>query len=312
MAAPIVVFAYRRPEHLRRTLLSLMECEGFADSPVIVYCDGPKSAEERPSIEATRQVAQDMLGSGAEYHFSEANRGLSRSVIRGVSEVTQRFGRAIVIEDDLLLATGFLVYMNSALDRYADDPEVHQVSGYMFDVPEFAGQRDALFLPLTVSWGWATWRHAWVAFDPEASGWERLLSDRELLLRFNLAGAYDYAAMLENQMTGRADSWAVRWYWTVFRGDGLVLFPPRSLVDNAGMDGSGTHGRGRMTSFGGEQRTPAQSGPIGMPVDVAVDPAQFAQVRAAIWRQNGGWLGQARNHLRRLLKQASRRAGSQG
>ena len=301
-AAPIVIFAYRRPEHLRRTLSSLMQCEGFDSSPVIVYGDGPKTPEEIAGIEATRCLAREMLGSAAEYHFSDINQGLSRSIIGGVAAVTRRFGRAIVVEDDLLLAPGFLTYMNAALDRYAEDRAVLQVSGYMFNVAEFIERRDALFLPLTVSWGWATWRRAWDTFDAEASDWEKLRGDGGLRRRFNLGGAYDYASMLEDQMAGRTDSWAIRWYWTVFRAGGLVLFPPRSLVDNAGMDGSGTHGRGMLTRFGAGHRVGVPPALIGLPEDVASDAAGFAQVRAAIWRGNGGWLGQVRARLRSVLK----------
>ena len=134
--APVVVFAYRRPDHLRNTLTSLMRCEGFEQSPVIVYCDGPRDIKETDSVMATRELARSMLGEHAEYHFSEVNLGLSRSVIAGVSDVVGRFGRAIVVEDDLELSPSFLTFMNQALDRYADDESVFQVSGYMFDVPE--------------------------------------------------------------------------------------------------------------------------------------------------------------------------------
>jgi hypothetical protein len=301
-AAPIIVFAYRRPEHLRKTLQSLIDCEGFEESDVIVYGDGPKDAQEHAITEATRQVAMKMLGSRAEYHFRDSNVGLSGSVIDGVTDVTRRFRRAIVIEDDLTLAPGFLAYMNSALERYAEHPAVFQVSGYMFDVPDFARRREALFLPLTVSWGWATWQRAWERFDPTATGWKGLTNDMELRRCFNLSGAYDFAGMLEDQMAGRADSWAVRWYWTVFRAGGLVLFPPRRLVENTGMDGSGTHGRGRLTRFGAKHVAVADAPAIELPAQVAQNEADFALVREAIWRQNGGWLGQAKMRLRRLSK----------
>ena len=73
----------------------------------------------------------------------------------------------------------------------------------MFDVPEFVGRHSALFLPFTVSWGWATWQSAWNAFDPGAPGWEAFRSDRGLRQRFNLGGTYDYSTMLERQMAGR-------------------------------------------------------------------------------------------------------------
>lgn len=280
--SPIVVFAYRRPEHLRRTLSSLTACEGFDVSPVIVYCDGPKNAGERAATERTRQVARKLLGGRAEYHCSPANLGLARSVIRGVTEVVERFGRAIVLEDDLVLSPGFLTYMNAALDRYADEANVVQVSGYMFDVPELIRQRKAFFLPFTVSWGWATWKRAWDLFDPLATGWEVLQRDKDLRCRFNLHGAYDYAGMLENQMAGRIDSWAIRWYWSVFRANGLVLFPSVTLVQNIGMDGSGTHGRGVLRKLRQRASVVSPTVELGFPETVAVAPAELQHVSVAI------------------------------
>jgi hypothetical protein len=237
-SAPIVVFAYRRPDHLRNTLQSLMRCEGFVGSPVFVYCDGPRSKAERAAVEATRAVAREMLGEAAEYHFSEENRGLSASVIGGVSHVLTRFDRVIVIEDDLELANNCISYMNAALDRYASDERVYQVSGYMFDADEVARSGAAVFLPFTISWGWSTWRRAWSAFEADAPGWRQLLTDAKLRYRFNIDGTYAYSTMLLRQMLGFGDSWAVRWCWSVFRRNGLALYPPVSMVKNTGFDGS--------------------------------------------------------------------------
>jgi hypothetical protein len=295
--APVVVFAYRRQDHLRNTLTSLMRCDGFGQSPVIVYCDGPRDADEVDSVMATRELARSMLGEHAEYHFSEVNLGLSRSVIAGVSDVVERFGRAIVVEDDLELSSAFLTFMNQALDRYDDDENVFQVSGYMFDMPELKGTSSALFLPFTVSWGWATWKRAWDKFDPLATGWEALRVDKGLRRRFNLDGTYDYATMLLRQMAGMRDSWAVRWYWSVFKENGLVLFPPVSLVRNTGFDGSGTHGRGVLRKFSKARPILASAG-FELPESVALDAGLYAHVKQALWWQNGKWIGKVVDTLR--------------
>lgn len=299
--APVLIFAYRRPEHLRNTLASLMRCAGFQESPVIVHADGPRGTAENEAVMATREVARSMLGERAEYHFSEANRGLSESVISGVSETLGRFGRVIVVEDDLELSPAFLTFMNAALDRYADAENVYQVSGYMFDVPELEEDRTALFLPFTVSWGWATWKRAWDCFDPKATGWEVLRANKQLRRRFNLDGSYDYATMLVRQMAGMRDSWAIRWYWTVFKAQGLVLFPPVSLVRNTGFDGSGTHGRGLLRRFT-VGRSAANAPVIGLPGAVHADTRQYAFVKKALWSHNGGWLAPVVDRVRRLLK----------
>jgi hypothetical protein len=299
--APIAVFSYKRPEHLRRTLDSLKRCAGFADSKIIVFGDGPKTQNDLDAVDAARRIAQAQLGPQAEYHFREQNAGLAASIISGVSEVTRRFGRAIVLEDDLEFSPNFLGYMNSALDRYAGEAKVYQISGQLFDTPEFCDRRGALFLPFTTSWGWGTWRRAWDRFDPSAGGWEQLRSDRTLRRRFNLGGCYDFATMLERQMTGLGDSWAIRWYWSVFRDDGVACFPPASLVRNTGLDGSGTHGRGLLRRFRSQQRDLRQQGLIELPNEIMVREQDFDLVKKAIWRQNGGRVGSVIDMLRRSL-----------
>lgn len=304
--APIAVFAYRRPAHLRRTLESLSRCAGFAGSPVYLFADGAKGQADADDVAATREVAREVLGARARYAMSAANQGLSRSIVGGVGKVLEHHDRVIVVEDDMDLAPGFLEYMNAGLERYAAEDRVWQVSGYMFDVQEFAGRDRALFLPLTTSWGWATWRRAWGQFDAAATGWPALSGDRHLRRRFNFDGAFDYASMLEDQMHGVGDSWAIRWYWSLFRGEGLALFPPVSLVRNTGMDGSGTHGRGLMRRFANS--VPGTEFSFRWPDAIATDDADYAAVRRALWRQNGGVIGMAADRLRRLRRIARRLA----
>ena len=295
--APIVVFAYRRPEHLRNTLKSLMGCEGFDESPVIVYCDGARNDDELASVMATREVAQSMLGNRAEYRFSDANLGLASSVISGVNETLQKYGRIIVVEDDLQLSPSFLTFMNRALDRYECEEKVFQVSGYQFDAPELSDLNTAFFLPFPVSWGWATWKRAWDNFDPLALGWSNISTDKALRRRFNLDGNYGYATMLLRQMKGYSDSWAIRWYWSLFKKNGLVLFPPVSLVKNTGFDGSGSHGRGSLRRFS-KNNNFIHISEIGFPDQTIMEDGFYLIVKTALSVQNGGLIGKLVDKLR--------------
>ena len=297
--APVAIFVYRRPQHLRRTLASLLACEGFGDSPVHVFADGARGPADAGDVAAARSVAHEMLGERPEYHLSPVNHGLSASILGGVAQVLGQSDRVIVLEDDMELSPGFLRYMNAALERFADESRVMQVSGHMFDVPAFAGRDAALLLPMTTSWGWATWRRAWQSLDPEAQGWRQLARDRALRRRFNLGGVYDYATMLERQMNGVGDSWAIRWHWSVFQADGLTVFPPVSMVRNTGMDGSGTHGRGLLRRL--RAVPPAlHPGRLRLPERVEVDAQDFAAVQRAIWRHNAGVVGSVADRIRRL------------
>jgi Glycosyltransferase like family 2 len=300
--APIAVFAYNRPKHLQATVQSLSRCPEWRRSRVFFYSDGPREHCDEAAVKQVRAVASSLDHSHTEIVARESNLGLAKSIIRGVSELCERFGRVIVVEDDLLVAENFLSYLNQALDVYAQRRDVYQVSAHMFEVPEFAERRSTILLPMITTWGWATWRRAWQEFQVDAHGWDRLKSDRARRWRFNLGNHYDYYSMLKQQMSGKRDSWGVRWYWTVFAADGLSCFPPRNLVLNSGMDGSGTHGRGALRRFGGISLE-SSALEIAIPQDAGrCSDAEFSAVKRAIWRQNGGWRGWAMDRAKAMVR----------
>ena len=298
---PIAVFAYNRPDHLLRTLATLLACDGFDERHVTIFIDGPRDSKDTRAVSDVRSVAMKMMGPNADIRLAGTNNGLSQSITKGVTELVNKYGRVIVVEDDLELAPGFLRYMNAALDKYEGNQNIYQVSGHMFDVPEFASRSQSILLPLTTTWGWATWSRAWKKYDSEAAGWQRLRADRALRKRFDLDGAYPFSGLMERQARGLSDSWGIRWYWSVFKAGGLVVFPPQTLVRNRGQDGSGTHGGGLVADFSGKDGALPASVPQ-LSNAFGVDRIDLADYSRAIWRQNGGWLGWAITQLRRILE----------
>ena len=239
--APIALFIYRRPEHTRRTLQTLLSCPELASSALHIYCDGAKTPDAIKSVQAARRVARELAPASTVFIERERNQGLARSIIEGTTDLTNRFGKVIVVEDDLEVSPSFLQFMNEALDRYALDETVMQVAGYQFPLVPPLNER-SLFLGFPTSWGWGTWARAWKHFDPQALGYQAMKEDPAARRRFDLDGSYPYFAMLERQLRGEIDSWAIRWHLSVFLRQGLVLYPGRSLIRNTGFDGSGTHG----------------------------------------------------------------------
>ncbi len=246
--APIAVFAFKRPERTRELLESLRANPEAGDSEVHVFCDGPRDAREAPAVSATRAEVRACGLPGLVVVERERNLGLAASVIDGVTRLCAGRGAAIVLEDDLVLAPPFLAYMNEALERYRQDERVYAVSGYMYPVPPPASA-DAALLPLVSSWGWGTWQRAWSAFDPSAAGHQALRRSFRLRRRFDLGGSYPFWSLLEKQLHGQADSWAIRWYLSVFLRGGLSLFPGQSLVEHRGLDAEATHWSGRTAGI---------------------------------------------------------------
>lgn len=246
MLAPIALFVYNRPDHLRQTLKALEQNLLASESELYIFADGVKANASEDVLkriaEVRKVIRENWNFKNIHIKEQEANCGLANSVIKGVTELVNQYGKVIVLEDDLVTARGFLKYMNDALELYANEPKVMQVSGYQFPVKFPEGTPETFFLPLTTSWGWATWKRSWDMFDPMARGWEELKTNSDLRHRFDLDGAYPYANMLQNQMENKTiDSWAIRWWWSVFSNQGLVLYAVNSLLVNIGYDLYGTH-----------------------------------------------------------------------
>lgn len=239
--APIVLFVFKRPIHTKKTLESLAANPEFTHSPLYIYCDGARNSKDFADVELTRNIANGWNHPNKFVIERDINYGLANSIIAGVSKLTKEYGQVIVVEDDLVVSTKFLNYLNSALRKYRNSARVMQISAHTFPAPEFADKMETIFLPFISSWGWATWQRAWESFDSDANGWNILLTDRSIRKQFNLDDCYDYSGMLVRQMTGEIDSWAIRWNWSVFQSNGLVIYPPTSFVQNIGFDGSGTH-----------------------------------------------------------------------
>lgn len=262
--APIALFAYNRPDHFRRVTDALALNPEVVASRLFVYSDAPKSAAAAEQVMQVRSRAYRLKGFGSvDVIEQRSNQGVGRSIINGVGDLTARFGKVIVLEDDLLPSPHFLSYMNGALDLYRDAEEVVSIHGYSY--PVRAPLPETFFLRGADCWGWATWKRGWELFEADGRKLLRELESRDLSYDFDLNGSYPYTQMLRNCIDGKNDSWAIRWYASAFLRGKLTLYPGSSQVRNIGTDGSGVH-VGATESF--------EHGVWGKPVDLAPIPSQ--------------------------------------
>jgi hypothetical protein len=240
--APIALFVYDRPFHLHETIASLKENGLATHSDLYVYSDGPRNRQAIERVREVRRYATAITGFRRVVTTThETNQGLALSVINGVTELCERHGRVIVLEDDLVVSPYFLEFMNRALEKYEPIHRVMNVCGYAPPLREPEKLPKVFFSYTSSSWGWATWGRAWRRFEADPV---RLLNDirsRHREFEFDVQGSMPFTHMLERQARGELDSWAIRWYASTFLHDGLCLHPRHSLVRNIGHDGSGTH-----------------------------------------------------------------------
>jgi hypothetical protein len=238
---PLVIFAYRRPDHLRQVLEATLSMNNFEDVQPHIYVDGPRSNLESELVNKTCELAQEYVASvNGTLTLSVVNKGLSKSVINGVSSVLETSDSIIVLEDDLVPSKYFLDYSLNGLAMYKEKNRVSSIHGYLPDIK--TPRNETFFRRGADCWGWSTWRDRWQSVTWDSDLLLAELSKRKLTRKLNLNNSYCFSCMLERQAKGQVDSWAIRWHVSMFLQNRLALYPNRSLIMNIGFDGTGEHG----------------------------------------------------------------------
>lgn len=242
MLAPIVLFAFNRLKPLMACVNSLLLNAEAAESDLIVFVDGPRASKEGEAekVVAVRKFVSGIKGfKSIETHFSDTNRGLGISLISGITEVMNRYGRAIIVEDDLNCSSNFLSFLNQGLDYYQNMKRVFSISGETLKVKAPSDYfYDIYFAPRAGCWGWATWKDRWDTVDWTLSDWDSVVRNR---FRFNRWGGSDCYGMLKGWHEGKNKSWAIRFTYSQFLQGATSVFPIISKVSNEGFGDDGTN-----------------------------------------------------------------------
>lgn len=242
--APIVLFVYNRPDHTRQTLEALSANALASQSDLYVFADGPKensTLETLKKIRQTREIARSKQWcKTVNIIESDKNKGLAASIISGVTEIVNKYGKVIVLEDDIVTGKYFLEYMNTALDKYENEKAVWHITGWR-DPVKNAVEGKSYFYPTMDCWSWATWADRWKYFKKDVAYYQKVFTD-EMKFRFNIEGSEPGNwSQIEQNASGKINTWAIFWYASLFLKNGLCLAPTKSLVRNIGLDNSGVH-----------------------------------------------------------------------
>jgi putative methyltransferase (TIGR04325 family) len=241
--APVVLFVYNRPQLTIETLGYLAKNKLAKETVIYIYADGPKenaSKEDLDKIYKVRELIKGVSWAKA-LHIVERdqNFGLANSIISGVTEVVKKHGKVIVLEDDLYTSSHFLEFMNTAIDKYSNNPRIASIHGFVY--PFSQKLFSPFFLKGADCWGWATWESAWNLFEPDGRKLAHQLFSKNLLPSFDFDGEMDYSGMLLDQVLGVNNSWAIRWHASAFLSEKLTLYPNRTLVHHVGTGEDATH-----------------------------------------------------------------------
>lgn len=296
MAAPIVLFTYARPDHLAQTIHALACAQGATESQLIVFSDGPRGHADFEAVAAVRGLLADTAWhkSFANVHVNESaiNKGLAESIVAGVTEVMEEWGRAIVLEDDLLVSADFLLFMNKALAFYEPHQKVGSISGYCpLDRIPADYPYDVMLIQRSCSHGWATWKDRWSKVDFSIEAARPIWENRELRRRLVATGS-DKLSRLRRKVEGKSNTWSIMFNLWHTLENRSTIYPVDNRIRNIGFDGSGENCR----SFdGGHAKAVASDADFQMAWPLACEPAILRQFKRIY---SGSFL----HHHYRMLK----------
>jgi putative methyltransferase (TIGR04325 family) len=247
MLAPIALFVYNRPWHTHQTLDALKNNALASESILYIFADGAKAdagEEDLKNIAEVNSVIRKQAWCKEVIIVEkEKNIGLANSIIAGVSFVLEKHESIIVLEDDIVVSPYFLQYMNDGLQMYKEEKKVASIHAYNYPIDN-EQLNDTFFVKGADCWGWATWKDRWSIFEKDAQKLMNELINKHLKFQFDIDATYPFSTMLQDQIDGKVNSWAIRWYASTFLQNMYTLYPKKSLIYNIGIDNSGTHSGG--------------------------------------------------------------------
>ncbi len=236
---PVALVCFNRPAHTAQVLDALRR-DGIRN--LYVFCDGPRNAQDIPQVEAIGRLVDQIDWTTPKVFRRQTNMGLARSVVSAVNTVLADHETIILLEDDCVPKPHFFAFMRECLSRYRDHDRIFGINGYCVSIPDELRNRypyDIFFYPRIGSWGWATWRRAWKAYDTDLAGlYRRCIADNIDLKQ----GGPDIPESVQKFLNGQPrDIWTLNWVLAVYLNRGYYIYPTVSQIQNVGLDGSGVH-----------------------------------------------------------------------
>ena len=168
MTYAIIVVGYNRPAEMKRLLDSI--CASYLDNidvDLIISLD--KSDKQIELAEIANNI-QWKNGNKVIRKFPE-RQGLKNHILQ-CGNLTSKYDAVVVLEDDLVVANGFMQYVTAATDKYIDDDLIAGISLYThrtnpgngrFFESQYNGY-DAFMMQYAQSWGQCWTKNMWKKF----------------------------------------------------------------------------------------------------------------------------------------------------
>ena len=246
--APIIVFTYNRLNNLKSCINSLKKNKLCYKSKIYFFSDGPKNSSDKPKIKNIRDYIRKLKGFKKKIIIErKQNFGLAKNIIHGVTHTLKKEKKAIILEDDLIVNSFFLEFMNNSLEKYEKNQKVWHISGWNYNI-NISTKHDCYFTRGMNCWGWGTWLDRWKHFEKKP---KKIIKnwDKNKIKEFNFDNSINFYSQILRNYNNQLNSWAIFWYATIFYKKKLCLNPTKTFTQNLGISKKATNTKSIENTF---------------------------------------------------------------
>jgi len=234
--SPIALFCFKRLDTLKICVESFKSCPEAIHSELIIFSDAARNEEELLKVNLIRSYINEIDGfKSIKVNYRDRNFGVDYNIINGIKEMSDNYESFIVVEDDLIVSSQFLKFMNEGLIYYKSYERVLTLSAFNYVKPPKNYIWDIYFAKRTNPWGWATWSNKIKEVDWDLAIKENFLNIPIEMRTFNEWGS-DRSRMLKRTLLGDIRAWDIRLDYYQFKKDYLTAYSIKNLVINNGFN----------------------------------------------------------------------------
>ena len=237
MKAPVILFFYNRPNKLLRTLRQLKKSD---IGNLYFFSDGPQNRKDLKKVDKCRDIATSLFPKAKLFQYKE-NAGFGYRIVENIKSVFEFEQKAIILEDDILFASGFIDTCNEYFLKFSRDDSIFCFKGYnhLINSKSSCYLKTNVFLP---PWGWACTKKAFKNIsDFSNDTYRNRFKFKQLKNVYKDSELQKYISNCEGNIESL--SWDNHVFLSILFYNLNVLLPSKNLIKNIGYgtDASQTH-----------------------------------------------------------------------
>ncbi len=243
--APILVMVYDRLDSLKKCIASLQQCEQSAESVLYISSDAAYKSQDAAKIEAVRDYIPTISGFKKIVPITpKENRGLNGSYNAAINLIFKDHDTFIFLEDDIVVASDFLKFVNEGLEFYKNDDKIISISGFshsvFYDVDDGL-KSDVYFTNRWCPWGFASWKtRIQSVADLAVEELKEDLKDKSFVKKLDEIGIDLFTAFQRKLHKQEPLVLDYRYVHYMVKHDLYTVTPYTTKTFNIGNDGQGT------------------------------------------------------------------------